>query len=111
MSRTLRLVWMLVMLLLALPAMQASACAPDQAGHGAQQARAAHHGHHKQQQAPAPSQPRHECIGCVAPIDIGTYRPVERLSYALDRAGRRTQSIIPASRNAPPDPPPPRQSA
>lgn len=106
MSRALRLVWMLVTLLLAIPAMQASACAPGPIG----LTTTSHHGHHKQQ-APAPTQPRHECIGCVAPIDIGTYRPVERLSYALDRASFGPRSPLPRSRDAPPEPPPPRLSA
>ncbi|MBT2185637.1 hypothetical protein [Sphingobium nicotianae] len=106
MPRTLRLVWMLAMLLLALPAMQANACMPAAIGHGAR-APAMHHGHHKPQ---APAAVHHDCIGCVAPIDTDTGRPVARLSYAWNRAPVSALATFSPNRAAPPEPPPPRQS-
>lgn len=107
----LRLLSLMLICLLALPAVQARACAPD-AGHGAAQMAAMVHGegHHGNHHAPAPpSEPaRHDCLGCIAPIDLDSYRPVQRLNFTLDRADRATSTTFPASLGSPPEPPPPR---
>lgn len=117
-----RLLCALLTLLLALPAMQANACAPASGGHAAHAAAPAHDGHGAHAASshdpapdptpamPSPSEPRHECVGCIPPIDVGVYRPVARLSFAVDRTEGPAQAGLPAGRRAPPEPPPPRST-
>jgi hypothetical protein len=109
MPAPIRLLCALLTLLLALPAMQANACAPAAGGaHATASAHAGHEGHHDQ----APEQPspeaRHECVGCIPPIDIGAYRPVEGAGFTLPLAEDAPITAFPAGRSAPPEPPPPR---
>ena len=111
MARTLRSLCFMLILLLALPAVQARACGPEMAHGGAHVAATAHGaGHHGQHQAPAPQpdQPRHECVGCIAPINVAAYRAVKPVSFQLDRNGRSIDTPFPASIGSPPEPPPPR---
>jgi hypothetical protein len=111
---SLRLFCALLTLLLALPAMQARACShisgPDVANHhaGMTQAQGAASHRHEAPPAPAPAEMRHDCIGCIAPIDIGSYRPVERLRLLIDRSTTRPDPAALAGRPSPPEPPPPR---
>lgn len=114
MPRMLRSLCLMLVVLLALPAVQARACGPEMAHGGMQMAAstdgAGHHDGYGQHQAPAqqPDQPRHECVGCIAPINIAAYRAVERMSFLLDRNGRSIDTPFPASIGSPPEPPPPR---
>jgi hypothetical protein len=113
MSGSLRLLCALLTLLLAFPAMQANACAPLAQGHAAHMTTAqdhdAHRGHHGQSPAqPASGSPRHDCMGCIPPIDVGVYRPVERLHIVFERRNNPVTAIAPTGRSAPPEPPPPR---
>ncbi len=110
---------MLLTLLLALPAMQANACTPEASGHAMHAhaslmpAAMAHHDHHggaPEAPAPAPAKAHHDCIGCVAPIDITAYRPAERMMIAArDHSLPKPAFLI--GQNRSPEPRPPRLSA
>jgi len=115
-NRTLRLLCTLLVILLAIPAMQARACAPIAAevGVAAPAHHAGHHmahGHHgggSDQQAPAPTSIHHDCIGCIAPIDRDFYRPVAVPTVmSLHHAGPVETPFRLYSMGAP-EPPPPR---
>lgn len=112
MSGPFRLICALLTLLLALPAMQANACAPrmsDHAGHALMAAGDADHDHHGAGHSqPAPEQPRHDCVGCIPPIDIGAYRAAEEPGLSFPRTGKVVATPYGAALSAPPEPPPPR---
>lgn len=103
-----RLFRIFLAVLLALPATQAASHLPDaapvhemmmhdMAGH--------HHGHG----APAPvPAAHHDCIGCIAPIDIRLYRPVSTPVLGTARDERPTDMAFLLTRNSAPEPPPPR---
>jgi len=107
MSRLLRLIFVLM---LALPGVQARACdpAPAAAQHVGHEMMGHHgriHGHEAPQPVPAV---HHDCIGCIAPIDIRLYRPAEAPQPRVAREPRPaniTFALTPASA---PEPPPPR---
>ncbi|MCW2394589.1 MULTISPECIES: hypothetical protein [unclassified Sphingobium] len=116
-----RLLCALLTLLLALPAMQASACAPGSEGtgvaHHASAEIAGLHGDHAAHSGHAPSVPdgskpavaHHDCIGCVAPIDSRSYRPVDRLSLLPGKANWSPNPARLTDWLGSPDTPPPRQ--
>ncbi|HEY1124986.1 MAG TPA: hypothetical protein VGE65_05095 [Sphingobium sp.] len=103
-----RLFRLLLALLLALPAAQAASHLPDtHPGH----AKMLHDmtGHHHGHDVPVPAgTSHHDCIGCIAPLDIRLYRPVSTptLETALDE--RPADMAFLLVRNAAPEPPPPR---
>ncbi len=110
-----RLLRLLLVLLLALPAAQAGAH-PEQtapqpviAGHDIH---AMHmmHGHAMPERKAPPHAParHHDCIGCIAPIDIDFYRPASApLSMRL-REGLPTDTDWRLRHRGTPEPPPPR---
>lgn len=103
-----RLVRLFLAVLLALPATQAASHMPDAAlAHVMMHDMA---GHHHGQGAPQTGrhQTHHDCIGCIAPIDIRLYRPVSTpiLGTMLDE--RPADMAFSLVRNAAPEPPPPR---
>jgi len=107
-----RLLCLMLTLLLALPAVQARACSPD-LGHGTTSVAMLHgegdHGtHHTPAPQPEPQSQKHDCLGCIAPIDLDSARPVDRLSFAIERATRSPEGRFPANAGSPPEPPPPR---
>lgn len=102
-----RLAHIVLALLLVLPSAQVHACAPaasmmhDMAmpgmtGHGMP--------HHPM---PAPTA-HHDCLGCIAPIDIAVYRPVRLARAIAMRTAPPTDSPFFLTPVARPDPPPPR---
>jgi hypothetical protein len=101
----------LLVLLLVLPAVQPPACAamaapephmmPDMASHAAP-ASTPHH-------QPAPLVHGHDCLGCIAPIDIGAYRPATTPRFLALEAAGPARSAAPSSRSPAPEPPPPRR--
>jgi len=104
----------ILLLCLSAPAM-ATACVSDSplsGQHAASQA-GAHHAHHSSQPAapqPASQGGKHECIGCIAPLDKHAYRPVSRPDYGLASfwpalSARMAEAILP------PEPEPPRPLA
>ena len=105
MTNPLRLLCLLLVLLVALPAMQARACTPD-VRHG--EAVSAHHGYGTHHTPPAPVEARHDCLGCVAPIDVQAYRPAAALNPGFDLSAPGGETAFPAGLSAPPEPPPPR---
>jgi hypothetical protein len=111
MSPTIRLLCALLTLALALPAAQARACAPDAApaGHGAH-VMVAGHGHtdHRAPAHQAPARPLHDCMGCIAPIDVGFYRPVDAPVMAALRLSGPAPTPALIHHVAAPEPPPPR---
>ena len=105
-----RLLGFLLALLLAIPAGMPHAQAAPQApiAHAmAGHEMTMHHGHHRG--TPSPSRiVHHDCLGCIAPIDIRLYRPVVtplRVASAEDRPA--DMAYLLASPSAP-EPPPPR---
>ncbi len=115
MTRRCRLLCTLLIVLLALPAMQARACAPEPvAAHhmGHDMTAAAHHagmahgaaGH----EAPAPTAPHHDCIGCIAPIDRAFYRPVSAPAAGPSLHAEAMPPPLGLDHSRPPEPPPPR---
>lgn len=115
MPAPLRLLCALLTLLLVLPAVQANACAPGngaahEAGeHAAHQQATGHHqpGDH----TPAKAPPAHDCIGCVAPIDMRVYRPLARQDFSARETGRAAHYAALSDHQGAPDTPPPRPTA
>ena len=114
MSGTFRLICALLTLLLALPAVQANACAPvTPAPHG-MQAHDGHHGHYghhgDEPAAPSSGAKKHDCVGCIPPIDIAVYRPAREPALAFALIGKTVEIRFDAALHAPPEPPPPRMT-
>lgn len=119
-----RILLALLTLLLALPAMQANACAPvgepvemaeSQANlahdhHAAARNEDSHRGHGPALPEPARTTPHHECIGCVPPIDIRVYRPVGQLEPMTDTAGWSPHPTRLTDWLGTPETPPPRRT-
>ncbi len=107
----------LLVLLLAIPAMQGNAHpaeaipAPvaamhDMAAHGmARHDMTMHHG--QRHDAPGHAS-HHDCIGCIAPIDISLYRPVRTPGLGPSRDMRVAATAFLLARASAPEPPPPR---
>jgi hypothetical protein len=102
----------LLLLLLALPAMQARAHQDGAApGHAMAHEMAMHHGHHRDTPAaPAPHAAQHDCIGCIAPIDIRLYCPAATPQPKAAREPRPADMAFLLTRTSAPEPPPPRAS-
>ena len=107
----------LLLLLLALPAMQARAHQDGAApGHAmahemAMHDMAMHHGDHREAPvAPAPHATHHDCIGCIAPIDIRLYRAAEEPQPKAGREPRPADIAFLLAGASAPEPPPPRVS-
>lgn len=102
-----RLLRIFLAVLLALPATQAASHLPDAApAHVTMHDMA---GHHHGQGGPAPGRAsHHDCIGCIAPIDIRLYRPVNTPILGMVRDERPSDAAFLLARNAAPEPPPPR---
>lgn len=122
-----RLLCALLALLLVLPALQANACAPVVQTSGLAADPDLHHGHGMHGEMGAgdslehgrgfPEQPasspvgRHDCIGCVAPLDTRAFRPVSRLEFHdQQRLWALTYTSL-SEWLGTPEPPPPRHSA
>jgi hypothetical protein len=136
MSPPVRLLCALLTLLLAMsaarmPAMAGPMPAPGAAGHAAMVDPDGGHAHrvhpvgigHDHSHAdgahrvgadhdgPAPHSPargHHDCLGCIAPLDIGTYRPARAPRLLFIRAGGPADTVGQLIGSAAPEPPPPR---
>lgn len=98
-----RLLFILFLAGLALPAMQAQACeSPAAMAHNMPM----HHA--PAQPAPAPTADHHDCIGCIAPLAIALYRPVSAPEFMAARHDAIRNSSDHARDTAAPEPPPPR---
>jgi hypothetical protein len=107
MSSVLRLIFVLM---LAMPGVPARACDPapvttQHAGHDMME----HQGHFPSHKAPqrAPAA-HHDCIGCIAPIDIRLYRPAAAPQPKATREPRPADMAFLLARAMAPEPPPPR---
>ena len=104
-----RLLRMLLALLLAIPAAQFGAHPAD-----ASPARmevmhhmGGHHSHDRQMPDHAPAS-HHDCIGCIAPIDVGLYRPVSEPRSGVIPQPHPADAAFLLARATAPEPPPPR---
>jgi hypothetical protein len=109
-----KLLGFLLALLLAIPAIPAgphqvdfapASVAHDMAGHHMMM----HHEHHDG--TPAPSSTHvvhHECVGCIAPIDVRLYRPVAQPQRPVSLQDRPANSAYLLTSVSAPETPPPR---
>jgi len=96
-----RLLFTLMLACLALPAMEAKAC------EGQATATHAMPMHHAPEQQ-APVQQHHDCIGCIAPLNINLYRPVCAPEFGSGTPARIHNVVAHFIAPAAPEPPPPR---
>ncbi len=105
-----RLLFGLFALLLILPSLQAHAHAPiaptETMHHMHMDGMAGHEMPQHHEQVPA----LHDCLGCIAPIDIAVYRPAELAGSAVGREIRPIDADLLLARASAPEPPPPRAS-
>lgn len=112
----------MLMVALALPAVQAHACHPvagnetaqDSAMSGMDMAGMPGHfmpDHHAPAHRPTPQSMLHDCLGCIAPLDIGVYRPAEGPSLTMSEGAGIAPAAFHLSRASAPEPPPPRTLA
>lgn len=96
-----RLIFVLLLACLALPAMKAKACE-------GQTTAVAHTmpTHH----TPDKPMPRHDCIGCIAPLDISLYRPISAPEFGAVSPVQIDNATASFIEPAAPEPPPPRSA-
>lgn len=108
-----RLFRIFLAVLLALPATQAASHLPDAAPvhdmmmHDMMTHKMVGDRHDHGMPAPVPAA-HHDCIGCIAPIDIRLYRPVSTPILGTALEARAADMTFLVARNAAPEPPPPR---
>ena len=103
------LVRLLLLLMLALPAVQAGAHQPETAPVMAMHDMATMHHHGAPADTPPPLHAvHHDCIGCIAPIDVSLYRPASEPNLIAVRRATPVTTAFPIARASAPEPPPPR---
>ncbi|MBO9671073.1 MAG: hypothetical protein J7485_11195 [Sphingobium sp.] len=107
-----RMFRILLVLLLAIPAAQLGAHPADAAPARmeAMHHMAGHHSHERQTPSHVPAV-HHDCIGCIAPIDVGLYRPVSQPFPDTRAEPRPANAAFLLARSTVPETPPPRTTA
>lgn len=102
----------LLLLCLSAPAMAACVSQASAPAENAASQSAEHGSHHSPSSAPRPAShgSKHECIGCVAPLDKGVYRAASRPDYGLESFWPTLPTRM-AEAFLPPEPEPPRTFA